>query len=158
MSRLVKKQVKTEKQERTFVHYFTVYTIFSTPKKKHQVEHMKCNNYLLFLEHHLKTMPFASQWWLLLYSACAADTELSVSRPAVTMVWKETFTALANSHTWQQDPEAKWHYIVKWWSNATRRKWMLLWPQGRDNTLFHTLGTEVIFFKVWCNYCQHVLT
>lgn len=25
---------KTEKQERTFVHYFTVYTIFSTPKKK----------------------------------------------------------------------------------------------------------------------------
>lgn len=60
---------------------------------------MKCNNYLSFLEHHLKMMPFSSQWWPLLYSACAGDTELSVSRSAVIMVRKERFITLGNSVT-----------------------------------------------------------
>lgn len=72
------------KQERTFVPYSTGNTIFPVQEKR--PEQIKCNNYLLFLVPHLKMMPFSSQWWLLLYFACVGDTELSVSRSAVTMV------------------------------------------------------------------------
>lgn len=69
------------------------------PCPRKEMRQIKCNNYLSFLVHHLKMMPFFSQWWPLLYSACVGDIELSVSRSVVTIVRKERFVTLGNSVT-----------------------------------------------------------
>lgn len=123
------------KQVKTFVFYSTYNITF--PLQEKGWEQMKCSNYLSFLVHHLKMMPFSSQWWPLLYSACVGDTELSVSRSAVTMERKERFITLSNSVTCCQVLETEWCYIANRWSNPMRRKWMLLCLQGQDFHIFH---------------------
>lgn len=123
------------KQVRTFVFYSTGNTTFPVQEKRW--EQIKCNNYLSFLVHHLKMMPFSLQLWPLLYSACVGDTELSVSRSVVTMVRKERLITLGNSVTWCQHLEAEWRYKARRWTNTMRRKWMFLCLQGQGFHTFH---------------------
>lgn len=97
--------------------------------------------------HPLKLMPFSSRWWPPLYSACVGDTELSVSRSAVTRAWKERFVTLGNSITWCQNLEAHWHYVANWWGEA------MPWE---ENGCFHDHKGKVFILPILWEHRQHL--